>query len=189
MVSETRDFDVRALGETLRLARRDREMTVEALASEAGVSTGLISQLERGQGNPAFMTLRRLAEALSLPVAHFVQGPPTTGMVVRTGQRKQLHLPDADLVYELLTPSLQGKLEVLRTHIPAGWTNESKPFRHEGEECIHLLEGRLEVVVGNDRFSLEEGDSITYDAAQPHWYLNGADRAALILGVVTPPSF
>ena len=186
---EPGDFDVRALGEAIRLARRDRGMTVEALAAAAAVSSGLISQLERGQGNPAFLTLRRLAEALALPVAHFVQGPPTPGMVVRAGKRKQLRLPDADLVYELLTPSLQGKLEVLRTRIPAGWTNESKPFEHEGEECIHLLSGRLEVAVGSSRFSLGEGDSITYDAAKPHWYLNGADFPALILGVVTPPSF
>lgn len=188
-VGETKDFDVRALGEAVRAARRDRGMTVEALATAGGVSSGLISQLERGQGNPSFLTLRRLAEALALPVAHFVQGPATPGMVVRAGQRKQLRMPDADLVYELLTPSLQGRLEVLRTRIPAGWTNESKPFEHEGEECIHLLSGRLDVVVGSSRFTLDEGDSITYDAAQPHWYLNGEDSAALILGVVTPPSF
>ncbi len=164
-------------------------MTVEALAHAAGVSTGSISQLERGQGNPAFLTLRRLAEALGLPVVHFVQGPPSKGMVVRAAERKRLHLPDADLVYELLTPSLQGRLEVLRTQIPAGWSNQSKPFVHEGEECVHLLSGRLEVVVGTARFELEEGDSITYDASQPHWYHNGADAAALILGAVTPPSF
>ncbi len=188
-MAEGRDFDLRALGETLRHARRERGMTVEALAAAAGVSTGSISQLERGQGNPAFLTLRRLAEALGLPVVHFVQGPPTTGMVVRASERKRLHLPDTDLVYELLTPSLQGRLEVLRTSIPPGWSNESKPFVHEGEECVHLLSGRLEVVVGTGCFGLGEGDSITYDATRPHWYRNVADSTALILGAVTPPSF
>ena len=186
---DDREFDLRTLGESLRQARRERAMTVEALAAAAGVSTGLISQLERGQGNPAFLTLRRLAEALHLPVAHFVQGPPTTGMVVRADERKRLHLPDADLVYELLTPSLQGKLEVLRTQIPPGWTNESKPFVHEGEECIHLLSGRLHVVVGASGFVLDDGDSITYDASLPHWYANRGESAAMIIGVVTPPSF
>src|SRR5690349_22782539 len=113
MPEATSDFDVRALGVALRTARRDRGMTVEGLAAAAGVSSGLISQLERGQGNPAFLTLRRLAEALGLPVAHFVQGPPSSGILVRADQRKRLHLPDADLVCELLTPCLQGNLEVL----------------------------------------------------------------------------
>ncbi len=189
MAEAATDFDLRALGQALREARHRRGLTVEALATAAGVSSGLISQLERGQGNPAFLTLRRLAEALQLPVAHFVQGPVPTGMVVRAGERRRLHLPDADLVYELLTPSLRGKLEVLRTRIPPGWTNESKPFAHEGEECVHLLEGCLEVVVGTSRFVLEAGDSITYDASVPHWYLNGTEAPALILGAVTPPSF
>jgi transcriptional regulator with XRE-family HTH domain len=185
----TGDFDVRALGQALRTARRERGLTVEALATSAGVSSGLISQLERGQGNPAFLTLRRLAEALGLPVAHFVQGPPSSGMLVRAEQRKRLHLPDADLVYELLTPSLQGKLEVLITQIPAGWTNVTKPFVHEGEECIHLLEGTLEVTVGETRFVLEEGDSLTYEAQVPHWYANASGATARLLGAVTPPSF
>lgn len=185
----TWDFDVRALGRALRQARLDQGMTVEALASAAQVSSGLISQLERGQGNPAFLTLRRLSEALHLPVAHFVQGPGSSGIVVRAAERKRLELPDSGLVYELLTPSLQGKLEVLRTQVPAGWTNELKPFSHEGEECIHLLGGRLEVVVGGTRYALEEGDSITYDASLPHWYVNSSDAPAYLLGVVTPPSF
>jgi transcriptional regulator with XRE-family HTH domain len=189
MAEATSDFDVRALGEALRAARRGRGLTVERLAAAAGVSSGLISQLERGQGNPAFLTLRRLADALELPVAHFVQGPPSSGMVVRAGARKRLHLPDADLVYELLTPSLQGRLEVLRTSVPPAWSNESKPFVHEGEECVHLLEGYLAVAVGSERFTLAEGDSITYDASVPHWYANDSDTAAVIIGAVTPPSF
>jgi transcriptional regulator with XRE-family HTH domain len=183
------DFDVRALGESLRQARKDRGLTVEALATQAGVSSGLISQLERGQGNPAFLTLRRLADALSLPLAHFVQGPSTGGMLVRAGERKRLAMPESGLVYELLTPSLQGRLEVLRTQVPAGWTNESKPFEHAGEECVHLLSGRLDVVVGSDRFRMEVGDSLTYDATVPHWYHNPGRKAAVLLGVVTPPSF
>jgi transcriptional regulator with XRE-family HTH domain len=185
----TGDFDVRALGQALHAARRDRGLTVEALAAAAGVSSGLISQLERGQGNPAFLTLRGLAEALGLPVAHFVHAPPSWGMLVRADQRKRLHLPDADLVYELLTPSLQGKLEVLITQIPAGWTNVTKPFVHEGEECIHLLEGTLDVTVGESRFVLEAGDSLTYEAQVPHWYANASGATARLLGAVTPPSF
>ena len=183
------DFDVGALGRALRAARRERGLTVEALAAAAGVSSGLISQLERGKGNPAFLTLRRLAEALELPLAHFLQGPPSGGLLVRADQRKRLHLPTGDLVYELLTPSLQGKLEVLITHIADGWTNAGTPFAHDGEECIHLLEGSLEVTVGETTYVLDSGDSLTYDAQVPHYYANTSGGVAKLLGVVTPPSF
>lgn len=34
-----------------------------------------------------------------------------------------------------------------------------------------------------------EGDAITYDSAKTHWYHNPTDANAVVLGVVTPPSF
>ena len=166
-------------------------MTVERLGRQAGVSTGLISQLERGLGNPSFLTLQRLAEALELPFGHFMQGPqPEGGMVVRAGERKRLIMPHpTEIVHELLTPDLRRSLEVLRTSVPPGWSNEEQPFHHRGEECVHILSGSLQVSVGSSRFDLAEGDSITYDSATLHWYTNTTSEPALIIGAVTPPSF
>ena len=179
------------LGRAIRSARRDKGMTVERLGREAGVSTGLISQLERGLGNPSFLTLQRLAEALELPFGHFMQGPqPQNGMVVRAGRRKRLVTPQpTEIVHELLTPDLQRSLEMLRTTVPAGWSNENRPFHHRGEECVHVVSGTLEVTVGSASWTLAEGDSITYGSDAPHWYANLTDSPVVIIGAVTPPSF
>ncbi len=183
-------MDLAALGRTLQKARKDQGLTVGQLSERAGVSAGLISQLERGHGNPSFLTLSRLAEAVRVPLGHFLQGDvEPRQMVVRRDQRKKLVLPDDHLVYELLTPGLGGQLEVLRTRVPPGWTNQERPFQHVGEECVHLLEGGLEVTVGEAFFTLGPGDSITYDSAVPHWWRNADGRAAVIIGSVTPPSF
>ena len=182
-------LDLSQLGTTLRKARKDQSLTVGDLSQRAQVSAGLISQLERGRGNPSFLTLSRLAEALAVPLGHFLQGSSPSGMVVRADQRKKLVLPDDHLVYELLTPNLSGSLEVLRTQVPAGWSNRERPFRHVGEECVHLLSGRLQVTVGEDFHELDEGDSITYDPSVPHWWANAGDDSAVIIGSVTPPSF
>lgn len=185
-----RTFDLTRLGTTLQRARKEQKFSVGELSRRAQVSAGLISQLERGQGNPSFLTLSRLAEALRVPLGHFLQGPAPTGqMVVRADERKKLVLPDDRLVYELLTPSLQGALEVLRTTVPPGWTNREHPFSHPGEECVHLLSGRLEVTVGTSFFELDTGDSITYDSSVAHWWSNPEEESAVIIGSVTPPSF
>ena len=53
------------LGQRLREARSGR-FTVKELAAAAGVSAGLISEVERGQGNPSFRTLYRISQALDL---------------------------------------------------------------------------------------------------------------------------
>ncbi len=179
------------LGAAIRSARREQGMTVERLGRVAGVSTGLISQLERGRGNPSFLTLRRLAEALELPFGHFMQGPqPQGGMVVRADQRKRLVQPQpTEIVHELLTPDLRRSLEVLRTTVPPGWSNEDRPFKHGGEECVHVLSGTLRVTVGTSTWELGEGDSITYDSATPHWYANHTRTPVIVIGAVTPPSF
>lgn len=202
--SVTAELDVAGLGRSLRSARRNRDLSLERLAVSSGVSAGLISQLERGRGNPSFLTLRRLAAALELPFGSFVDGslalPPErprvspTGSahrcdVVRAHERKRLVLPREGLVYELLTPHLRGALEVLRTQVPPGFSNRDRPFRHEGEECVHLLSGALELVVGERVFELEGGDTATYDPSVAHWWTNHTDETAVIIGVVTPPSF
>jgi transcriptional regulator with XRE-family HTH domain len=182
--------DVVLLGRVLRETRVAAQLSVEALAASAGVSAGSISQLERGRGNPSFLTLRRLAAALDVPLGHFLQGPETGPMVVRADQRKRLRVPaEHGLVYELLTPDLGGTLEVLRSQIPPGFDNRERPFQHAGEECVHLLSGTLRVGIGGRRFELDEGDSVTYDSSVPHYWVNAADTVAVIIGAVTPPSF
>lgn len=181
----------RRLGAEIRRARVGR-FTVHELAERAGISVGLLSQIERGLGNPSFKTLQKIATALDLRIGQLLEaageddGHPA---VVRHAERTRIQFGSEGLVYELLTPSLRGRLEVLQTTVPAGFSNESHPFRHEGEECVVLLEGALSVEIEGIRHDLSAGDAITYDSGRPHWWHNATDEPALIVGAVTPPSF
>lgn len=180
------------IGQRLREARVGR-LTVKELAEAAGVSVGIISQVERGHGNPSFRTLYRISQALNLRIGDLFDAvpdrPQTKASVVREGQRMRLQLGPHGLVWELLTPNLQGQLEMLLTRVPAGFSNEQDPFEHQGEECVLLLEGALEVTVGDQLFELSHGDAVTYDSSQTHWWRNPTQDEALIVGAVTPPSF
>jgi transcriptional regulator with XRE-family HTH domain len=53
-----------ALGKAIRQLREKRGATQEALAYEAGVTTGTLSLIERGQSNPAWGTIQGIAGAL-----------------------------------------------------------------------------------------------------------------------------
>lgn len=53
-----------ALGSAIRELREKRGLTQEALAHEAGITTGTLSLIERGQSNPAWGTVSRIAAAL-----------------------------------------------------------------------------------------------------------------------------
>ena len=97
-------------------------------------------------------------------------------MVVRKNARKRLLLPHDDLEYELLTPDLQGTLEVFLFHVPPGFDNSKRPISHRGEECIHIVSGKLIVHVGDDEFELESGDTITYEATTPHYVVKSVGQ-------------
>lgn len=191
-VDESGQLPMQQLGRLVRGLRADAGLTLVELAEAADVSAGLISQIERGQGNPSYNTLIKLAHALNVKVGEFFGGQEPeqkAAGVVRAGSRRRLLLSERDMVYELLTPSMNGKLGMIRAQIAAGWSNEAVPYVHDGEECIVVVEGSLVVVIGGERYVLNEGDSLTYDASAPHWYANVEQRPAVLIGAMTPPSF
>lgn len=180
-----------ALGRSLRSTRTQLGLTVEAFAHRAGVSVGAVSQLERGQGNPSLSTLERLAAALGVPVSRLLQDTTRRDfLVVRGDGRPRLPSSDADpydeeVVRELLSPA-GGRLQVIRSELPPGFTNEGRAYRHLGEECVVVLDGTLDVGVGAAVTRLDVGDAITYDCTVPHWWANHGDETAVVLGAVTP---
>lgn len=172
--------------------RRKGRFTVKQLAATSGVSIGVLSEIERGLGNPSYKTLHKIAQALEIQIGELIDDASShTGGsgVVRAADRTRLQFGSEGLVYELLTPNLHGRLEMLQTRVPAGFDNLSNPFRHEGEECVLLLDGRLHVTLAGETHELATGDAITYDASQPHTWENRTNKEALIVGAVTPPTF
>ena len=182
---------VDAVGERIARERALRKFSIEELAQRAEVSTGLLSQIERGIGNPSLSSLLGIAGALDLPLGSLffggVNGNGESDMVVRPHARKRLVLSDHNLVYELLVPDLQGRLSMLHIELPAGFSNQDKPFSHPGEECELVLQGRLEAHVGERVFALGPGDSVRFNCAIPHWFKT-FDQKVVIISSMTPPS-
>jgi mannose-6-phosphate isomerase-like protein (cupin superfamily) len=134
--------------------------------------------------------LLRLSQALEMPLGTLFDssnGIPDR-MVVRKDSRPQLRLSAEGLTWDLLTRDLSHRLAVMRTIIPAGFDNSSRPLVHPCEECIWVTKGRLEGHVGDVGFELSTGDSITYDSGLPHWWKNRTGREVEIYGAMTPPS-
>jgi len=184
-----------SIGVTLRASRGSR-YSIEELARLSGVSAGRISQLERGLANPSFATLWKLSKALDLPFGAFFNDPGSSerersegASVVRSHERKRISLPRDGLLYELLTPNVQRKLEVFRYQLPPRFDNSRAPLHHEGEELVHVLTGSIIVSVADELYELNEGDSITYNADQPHYNKNDTDNIAIAIAAITPPSF
>jgi len=188
--AERPPLTVHTVGREIKRLRKLRELTLEQLASDSGVSAGLLSQVERGQGNPSFNTLVQVAHALGIPVARLVAGEQMSSPVVRREERRRLSLGDGKLVLaEMLTPRLDSALEAIRIVTEPGYSSKDTPFVHDGEEFGIVLEGTHAVNVGGTHYVLRAGDSISYSSTIPHWYENPGDVTSVSLWVVTPPSF
>lgn len=181
-----------AVGHQLRALRKSRGLTLEEFGRQSRVSMGLISQIERGRGNPSFNTLVQLAHALSVPVGRLFHTAEETSPVVRASERRNLDVHSdgtVEAVHQLMSPGLDGALEVIWIEAPPGYDTSATPFTHPGEEFGLVLEGRHEVYLGGTRYELGPGDSITYGSSTPHWYRNPGPDPVKAVWVITPPSF
>ncbi|MGH3358798.1 MAG: helix-turn-helix domain-containing protein [Nocardioidaceae bacterium] len=178
-----------AVGERIRAARERRSLSVRALASRAGLSVGLISQVERGITDPSLQTLRAIAKVLETPLFDFFAAPDSADVaVVRAEARVALRSPHGGLTYSRLSPG-SGRIEVLEGHLEPGAASSDEPWSHPSEECVIVIEGTLVVEVKEQPHELQAGDSCYFDSRLPHRYLNTSDGPTRFTLAITPPSY
>ena len=177
-------------GSTVRALREQRGLTIAALARQVGISAAAISQIESAAVQPSVTTLRKLAAALGVPVFRFfLPADSPAASVVRRGERKTLGLARTGARYELLTPSLQGRLEVMEITMDPGQASAPERISRPGEECLVIISGRGTLELGDDVIDLRAGDAATFQASLPHLLRNTGRRPLLALSAITPPSF
>jgi transcriptional regulator with XRE-family HTH domain len=184
------NVDGLTLGARLRAARQRKHLTLRTVADRSGLSRGFINQVELGQVSPSFASLSKIADALGESLVELFQ-PPTSRRegLVRASERVRMTLPEGGYLDEILTPSLEGKLLVLRSTILPG-ADSGPAYHHDAdEECVILLEGRLRVTVEHLVYELEPGDALTYRSLRPHAWHNTGDEVAVALWVITPPKY
>ncbi len=170
----------------LRQLRVDRGWTLEALAEVTELSVPYLSRLESGQRQPSLAALVTLAEAYGLTVSELLgEREPAAPGVVRSADAPVHHL-DGLRMQALTAPGAAPGLTTMRVTV-AGDRPEAPAAAHAGYEWLHVLSGRLRVVLGSTTIDLESGDAVTFDARTPH-QLYSADRADVELVLVVHES-
>jgi XRE family aerobic/anaerobic benzoate catabolism transcriptional regulator len=107
------------LGERVRTVRARRGMSRKVLAKQSKVSERYLAQLELGKGNCSIVLLRRIAKAMSVPVAELVDDRP---------EREVEHLL-LDQFLDRLSPAERAEARgVLLSHF-GGPSNEDRRGR------------------------------------------------------------
>jgi transcriptional regulator with XRE-family HTH domain len=176
------------LGETVRLMRQRAGLSIQDVARSTGLSTGMISQLERALATPSVRTLRLLSIALGVPISYFFEthdtGEPQR-YIVRKNDRRLLRLTASGVVKEALTPAEKGELELYELTLNPGGSSGTDFLHHTGEKAGYVLSGSLRLWLDHEAHILEAGDSFRFPSIVPHMFDNPTQQVARVIWVTT----
>ena len=162
-------------------------MTISGLASVAGISAGLISQIERGNSNPSVGTLEKLRRALGANVWEFRDAPqvPTEpSFVRRSTARPKLVVGTNGFSKELLSPRNNNELRFMILTLPSG-ARSNETLNGPGDKAGYVLEGQVSLTVGHETAELATGDSCQFSSSAPHHLENTSEQTARILWIIS----
>lgn len=177
------------VGASLQKLRLARGLTLEDLSRMAGVSKSMLSQIEREKANPTIAITWRLANALGVEIAELISGEAKTAEIIQLIEAHQTPtLPGnhAGYVLRILGPmEMAGKFEWYELSLaPQG---ELLSNQHDPGTMEHLtvLQGNIEIEVGNTAKKIKQGGTARYLADQNHAIRNcGKGEAKALLVVI-----
>ena len=178
------------LGSTIRKVRKEKLLTLKDVAHMTSLTESLLSQIENNKAQPSIASLMAISKALSTPIAYFFdhEDAHAGSPVLRSSERPVVHTTSG-ITYYLLTQNVeQAQIEMLYGVYEKGASTEVM-HTHTGYECGIVLEGKLEVMLNEDRYVLNRGDSITIPSSQPHNVVNIYEGMSTAIWVNNPPTF
>ena len=172
------------IGSRLSGYRKAHGLTIKELAVKTGLSTALLSELERGIGNPTLSVLEILAGTMGISVSALLeQEVKNASLVRRKCERSQTGGPDARQLYDVLAVSpVKSRMELLLLELDPGmYSNEKLSVHPYWEEIVYVASGTVEIIFEEERIELREGDTIRILPGRGHRFANQSKERATVL--------
>ena len=183
----TTELERYRIGPRIRDLRLRKKLGLVQLGEHTGLSSAMLSKIERGQLSPTLPTLVRIALVFGVELDYFFVTESPRVAVTRKADRVSLPIPagssPSSYVFESLNYSLADRrmdtfLAIFPVDGPA-----SEPHQHGTEEFIYVLEGTLCVIIDGEHVVLEEGDTAAFDSSVSHGYCRGGPNECRALVV------
>ena len=174
------------IGERLRTTRRKAGLTLPQVAEQVGLSVSFLSAVERGVSGISISALHALVKVYGKTIQGlFVEGD-NPGALVRADERPRLPSPGGVRLEQLAVGSVQMEPQVVTVEPGCG---SEGAYDHVGEEFVFILQGELELWLGEREYRLAVGDCLYFASTIPHRWRNPGKRTTRTLWVNTPPTF
>jgi XRE family transcriptional regulator, regulator of sulfur utilization len=186
--NEHDSLDPAVIGARVKALREAESLSLRDLAQRSGVSAPMLSQVERGETSPTLSVAARIAAGLDLRLSQLLRLDEDGAVtVVRADERRHGGSARRGHHFEIMTSSQPGQRAELSRHTlaPEGATGapDDPPMHEPGSRETTLIEhGQVVLVCDGQRYELNKGDCVTFDADLPHHFENQStsDEAAFL---------
>ena len=166
------DETIKQIGERLKGLREVLNIPAEEVAQLCDITLDHYLKIESGEADPSVYRLSKIAKkyGIALDVLLFGEEPRmSTYFLTRKGQGLAVERRK-EYKYQSLASGFRGRhIDPFMTQVDPQPSDEKyNKNSHDGQEFDYIVEGRLEITIGNKVMILNEGDSIYFDASQPH---------------------
>jgi len=177
------------IAQSLRAARDAAGLSLAALAERSGVSRSNISLIERGESSATATVLDKLSAALGITVASLFEGPrgDAPSPLARAADQPVWTDPGSGYVRRNLSPAAWSPIQLVEVSFPAGArvAYETSARAVEVDQQVWLIEGAMDITVGDTRWQLAAGDCLAMRLDQPIAFHNPGHTTARYLVALT----
>jgi transcriptional regulator with XRE-family HTH domain len=178
------------IGKKIREHRLLRNLNIKQLAERIECTASLISQIERGKSDPSISTLKKIAKALNVNIVDFFMSDHNEADVVtRVDERVDIELRRWDTKIQSLIKSVnRRKMQPFYTIVKPGGGSHGM-YTHDGEEFGIVIKGEMELLLDDKVHVVHENESFYFSSQIPHNWNNKSRKDAVVIWVITPPTF
>jgi quercetin dioxygenase-like cupin family protein len=179
MEAQTND----SAAQRIKRIRLERGLSIEALAEATGCASEYLQWVEDEQVEAPVAFLIRVAKALKLDSTALFRSEVSPEQRLKDAAKRTEHY-----LYKTLTPPESDKhLMAFSVTIPPKTAHRGVGYRHEGEEFDYVLSGTLELTVGNEKRTLNQGDSLRFNSNIDHHLSNPGEGQTELLVILYMP--
>lgn len=174
-----------AIGSRIRAARQAQRLTIEHVADATGLTKGFLSRVERDLTSPSVASLVTLCQVLSISVGDLFTVPETH--LTRRDKGPRISLGGEGIVERLLTARSERRLQIIQAEIGPHGRGESELYAVDCEvDVLHIVSGRLTLIMANESFDLQAGDTLSFPGREPHSWVNRTNQPVQALWILVP---
>jgi len=180
------------VGARLKSIRLIRNLSQRELAKRAGVTNSTISMIEKNSVSPSISSLKKVLNGIPISLVEFFANDSNiekNQQVVYTSE-ELMDIGSGDIKMLLVGKSFpRRQMTFLVESYAIGADTGTEMLQNDAEEGGYILEGEIELTVGEEVYQLGQGDSYYFDNNKPHRFRNTSKQVCKIVSSTTPANF